>query len=795
MASSLTERIFRHLQSHPWRVAALTMLAAGLAFLGLFRIPFEGSLETMLPENSEALRTVTFLHNSNLSDRVAVSVEMDPEGAERPLTDEMNRLAERLEQLPPVKDIETFPSGGTMMQEMLFFVERTGELLNEEQINRLEKRLSRDDIRAVLEKWYGRLARPEGGFMVELLRRDPLDLSSFILGRVDRLIRSFGYSGKVEKGHLVHPNGRHGLLLLSTDISVTDTVGARRLVELVNEELENTSDGFSAELIAAHTHSVSNENILRGDIRLTVTLASVGFIILFLGIFQDLRAILLFLLPGISVLFALNFAALILGRLSYLVIGFGAVLAGIAVDYGIHVYMSMRHETEPWPAVRRIIRPVCVGALTTLSVFVAFVISRIPGYRQLGVFAVLSITLSVGAALFILPVFFRTGQSEPDEDANPGLVPRRFNILIGLFFVLSIPVCAVLARGLEVETTLTRLDGTPEQILRREKRFQKLWTGTEEGQAVAVVEGDTYREAEQMNQRLYNALTEKLDKDQFSNLATLWPAQSVRRNNLDRWRELWTEQRIENVRDRLSSEGREFGFKPEAFDRFFQQLSTQELTDHRPTDNALFSRFEERFVKKHGDVYMFLTFLPDRPELRQTVRGVLDDLPGGFLASPAALGETLSRSVASEVRTVSIIALAFIIIVIILLVRNLRRSLAALLPAVTGVLWLLAIMTLAGLPLDIANMIAGIVVVGLCIDYGIFMVHGCASAPRALVSIRRAITLSTATTLMGAGVLVFASHPALFSIGITLVVGVTAGFLTAILAVPGICALTGINSS
>ena len=42
-----------------------------------------------------------------------------------------------------------------------------------------------------------------------------------------------------------------------------------------------------------------------------------------------------------------------------------------------------------------------------------------------------------------------------------------------------------------------------------------------------------------------------------------------------------------------------------------------------------------------------------------------------------------------------------------------------------------------------------------------------------------------------AGVLLFAKHPALFSIGFTLVVGVFAGYLTSMLVVPALYALFG----
>jgi predicted exporter len=76
------------------------------------------------------------------------------------------------------------------------------------------------------------------------------------------------------------------------------------------------------------------------------------------------------------------------------------------------------------------------------------------------------------------------------------------------------------------------------------------------------------------------------------------------------------------------------------------------------------------------------------------------------------------------------------------------------------------------------------VVVGLCIDYGIFMVYDCHY--RMETGTRTAVNFSAATTLIGAGVLLFARHPVLFSIGLTMVTGVLAGYVSSVLVLPSL---------
>jgi predicted RND superfamily exporter protein len=78
--------------------------------------------------------------------------------------------------------------------------------------------------------------------------------------------------------------------------------------------------------------------------------------------------------------------------------------------------------------------------------------------------------------------------------------------------------------------------------------------------------------------------------------------------------------------------------------------------------------------------------------------------------------------------------------------------------------------------------IAALVVVGLNIDYGIFMVYTAKAElyPETL----RATFLSAFTTVAGAASLLLAKHPVLYSIGFTLVSGLAFGCLAAILIVP-----------
>ena len=99
-------------------------------------------------------------------------------------------------------------------------------------------------------------------------------------------------------------------------------------------------------------------------------------------------------------------------------------------------------------------------------------------------------------------------------------------------------------------------------------------------------------------------------------------------------------------------------------------------------------------------------------------------------------------------------------------------------------IWGGAAMALWGLALNVSNLVAGILVFGLCIDYGICMAFAERRGMRR--DIFRAVTLSALTTVLGAAVLLLADHPAFLSIGVTLVFGVSAGYLYAWVVLPAL---------
>jgi predicted RND superfamily exporter protein len=105
-------------------------------------------------------------------------------------------------------------------------------------------------------------------------------------------------------------------------------------------------------------------------------------------------------------------------------------------------------------------------------------------------------------------------------------------------------------------------------------------------------------------------------------------------------------------------------------------------------------------------------------------------------------------------------------------------------PVLTGLSVMLGLMGLLGIDFNLFNGAAAILVIGLSVDYGIFMV--CRQEKQLGSETEQAVLVSGLTTLFGFGVLILARHPALYSIGLTVLLGIGAAIPAALLVIPAV---------
>lgn len=777
--------VFNRLHAHRRTVVVgvgvlLLCCAAGLLF-----VPLRHSIEVMMPAGSRSQEAMRFLRELDFSAKVVLSFSTDDGAGRMALFDAVDRFVESLHS-PLIVDVLETVDDKRLMNDLGVFVRSMPELYGPRELDALEGRLTPDGIELALRRKYIQLLKPEGSFMSSLIRTDPLDLQQGMIDRLRRMSESFGYDIRVENGHLVSGDGQHVMVVLESSVPFTDSKGSHELVDYLKARLAQLPPYVHASMVCGHLHTVSNEKVIKRDITLTVGVAASAFILLFLLFFRDARANLVFMLPFAALLVGINLTALMLGSLSSMMLGFGSVIAGIAVDYGIHVYIAVRRGDAPADSVRAVARPLLLGALTTSGVFVAFLFSTIPGCRQLGCLALVSVALAVVGALFILPLYLEHSSLRAyDLSTMTWTKKRAVGVVVVFVALLLAGLPAAWRTGFD--GSVEQLDGTEKHIIEIERRFQEIWGSGEAGQAIVAVSGADYESALELNDRIYDLAVEKIGAEHVSSLASIWKSAKTRNGNRRRWRAFWTPERVEALRGMIREKGAPFGFSDDAFEPFFQSLEQPDDGGGAAGSNQILSQMEKRFLQQRNGSFLVMSFFPDRPEYVEAMHAVQDEVPGMAIISNNAVSQTLAHDYTREFIRISLIALGLVLGVSLLMLKNLRMTLIVLAPACAGVVGVGAVSGLLGRSLNVMNLLAGIIVVGLCIDYGIFYVHAHVHALK--LGTRTAISLSAGTTLIGVGALMFARHPALFAVGLTLMCGISAGYVTSMLVVPALCRL------
>jgi predicted exporter len=789
MDGSLFLRLFSRLERRRNLVIGLLLTLLTLAGLSLVRVRFDNTLDLMLPTDSPAQRMMAFLRTANFSNKIVISLEAkDTEDARGTLIEASDSLVASL-QSPLISKVISGFSAPDLMADAGFFLRYAPQILTASDLASIDSEMNSGGISGVVQRLYYQLLKPEGMFMARAIRSDPLAINQMILGRLEKLSTSMGYDVTMENGHFISRDGRHTMLLLETVVPLTDAAGARKVLKFLTDKLGHLPAGITGSLVCGHTHVVSNEDTIQRDLGVVLSLASVAFIILYVGFFRDKRALLIFLVPALAAVVALAITALLFPRLSYFVIAFGPVIAGIADDYGIAVYVAIRHGSNRAESVRHIVSPVTAGALTTTAIFFAFFFSRIPGYYQLAWFCILSLLLTVVLALYVLPLFLKPGKTPEEHDDSPSFeAPRHLHAYLAVIAVLFI-LAAILATRVKFDSDITRLDGTAPAILKGEDDFRAVWGTGERKEAILAVMGNTYEEVREKTDAIYEDAVAAVGATQFVSLASVWPSGKTRADRARAWTAFWRDGREVKFRGLLAEQGAARGFATNAFEPFFEHLYDGAILTDEPVSNQVLVNLKDRFVQTPNGRYQTLSFFPDTPEVGNALGRVVKDRTDAFIVSRAAMGSILSDAFTGEVMRTSMLAGVLIILTAWLFIRSIPLTLIALSPAFSSVVGLLAIMGLMGRPLTVANLISGIVVFGLSIDFGMHILHACRH-PQGLHA-RMAVTFAAITTVMGAAVLLFARHPALYSIGLTLTIGVTLGYVAAMWMVPVLYGVMG----
>jgi predicted exporter len=612
--------------------------------------------------------------------------------------------------------------------------------------------------------------------------------------------------------------GRARLVVIEPRGRAFDADAADRLVldfEAARQHVRAEIPSVTIELTGGHAIAAATATMLKRDLAVSGTLSLVLASVVFVLTFRRARALAAVLPPLVlGTLWTTGLAALAPGGLSAMAIAFTAVVVGVGVDTGVHVYAGLLRGRQdglaPAEAAayarRTTWRPTLLAALTAGLAFGSLALSDLAALKQLGILCGVGEVLTAVAILLVTPeigALLERGappatQKAPWRDAVLRLTGTRTRALVALGAVAAMALCVARVGWPKAGDALVAIRPRELAPLATQETIYGIFGGRP-GQWIVLSEDvDAARAASRAD-----AVAEALDPlaqagtiDGFDALATFAPSEPTQRARLAERDAL----DLPHLRPALEKALLEEGFDLEAcapaLDAFSHPSARIELLpDHasglagwilaRHLGHEKGATLAATFVRPKGD--------PARDELALDAIARAD--PEAIVTGYPRLEAALKESLAHDLPRVAVVALLIVAVALRAILGSTRDVAMALSTLVAEVAGVALAMRALGVPWHVYDALVLPVLLGVTIDEAMFLLHaareGGKSGETADAMIGRALdeqgslVVATAlTTAAGFAALLACKFEGLFDLGEVGALGVLLGLVGALVVVP-----------
>lgn len=482
--------------------------------------------------------------------------------------------------------------------------------------------------------------------------------------------------------------------------------------------------------------------------------------------FRSLRPV---LLVGLSLLIgcavALSVTDLVFGKVHLLTLVFGASLVGVAEDYGIHYFASRQGAPGRAPhALMRGLLPALWLALGTSAIaYVALGMAAFPGLRQMALFSVVGLAAAMLTVVCWFPWLDR-GQVAGNAAAQwIGKTlwwwPRWRSAL-----PWSLALCALallwITQGhlLQPRDDVRQLQNSSPQLLQQQQIQVSQMLGLPSPAQFYLVKAASpealLQQEEALKERL-DALVAQQVIAGYSAVSDWVPSQQMQQRNA---------QLVQHANQVvLAGVNAQLG---EAFKASAAVSPQEPLTLQAWLAQPISAAARPLWLGEHDGAYRSMVML--RGVRGQAALPALEAAAQGLTAvtwvdKPAEISELLQRY---RISMTELLVVGHLLVLAALCLRFGRSAWRAWLPTVLASLAVVITMALMGEPWQLFNVLALMLLLGVGIDYGIYLQEH-ENDPQAWL----AVVIGAASTWLSFGLLGLSQTPALRAFGVTLMLG------------------------
>ncbi len=757
------------------RLLALSWSLVLLIILGVFgyqastkgALPIETNILALLPENQQDPVAQQAFDNiaNTMSDKV-VFVVHKKQSNDKELITAVDYLSQALTELPMFDSVTATVSKDQQQAWGHYYFPARAQLLSEKQKLQLTDK-PEQQVQHVLHALYN----PFSGVTGAELESDP-----FLLFRdyLSGLVQSSG-NIQIENGYLTTTVDQQKYIVITADLAgssyqlslqqqLPDLLALEQKIETqFDVDIQHTGVIF----YAAHgTESA------KGEIS-TIGLGSlIGIFVLVLVVYRSTLPLALALLSITTGLFCAYVLTISLfGSIHLFSLVFGASLIGVSIDYAFHFLTDRLNAGEKWNSVegiKQLFPAITFGLITSLIGYLGMLIAPFPGLQQLSLFSAIGLT----AAYFTVVCWYPALASKPSKYH---VIPAQRALsqwllvwqqpLIRLVLPFSLLIASVFGvTQAKYDDDIRQLQALP-QALQQQEREIKAITGVGGSQQLLLVRAKTEEALLQKLERVSDNLEQSGDFGGFQSISRYVPSQKTQQENYQLVSDLYEQQ-------------------ADAYQKVIQQK--QALSALQPYQALTIEGF---LTSPLSETVGFL-WLGHIDDVFASVITFNQEVDSGTLSEFAKNNDATYLNKAEEIsalfaqyrqRITELLLMAYAAIFLLLLPRyKVKQAFLIVLPPFIAGCAGLAVTVLTGVPLNLFNLLALMLILGIGIDYTLFFAEQNKQADNShRESTLLAISLSALTTILSFGLLALSETQAIHSFGITVLTGIIVAWLLA----------------
>jgi predicted RND superfamily exporter protein len=613
-------------------------------------------------------------------------------------------------------------------------------------------------------------------------------------------------------------SGKARLIVVQARGSAFESVSAKAFMddyEDARQQALRVGPDVTVEVTGGHAISRATEALFRRDLELSSTLSLVFASLMFVVTFRRARALVAVLPPLIvGTLWTTGLAAFLPHGLSGVAVAFTAVVVGVGVDTGVHVYAALlegrRRGLTPLDAARfarrSTWRPTILAAVAAGLAFASLALSSLAALGQLGVLCGVGELLTAVAILWMTPeigAFLERGSPPP---LRPPTWTRKLMSLTGtrtravwaLILAGSVVLVAALGGWPTTGDAIVAIRPRGLAPLVSQENIYQLFGGRP-GQWIVVSEDDTMEHAAARADSVAEALDPLATDgtiDGYDALGGFVPGPSTQERRL-RERDALD---LPSKRPLLSAALLASGFDEAACAPALQAFAspTHDVIPLPLGTNSPVGWLISRHLRRDGEGAMAVTYVRPKGDPVKDARAfaaITRADPGAIVTGYPFLEVALRESLAHDLPKVAVVACIVVALALRTILGRMLDMALALSTIVAEIAAVAVLMSVLHLRWHIYDALVLPVLVGVTIDESMFLLHAARQGERAgqtgdaviagALEAQGPLVVATAlTTSAGFGALMCCRFEGLFDLGAVGTLGVLLGLVAALVVVP-----------